>query len=174
MKQTGKTVTVIQSSTTLEKTKTIVSSQKANGSFSLSDVTSKKLEVVSKELVTSTVEVNEKLKIITDESVYSTAVSLNYLRIAAVKYEGEWRVKYEATKKYLSERIKDVEVEEKLLKDTSRYVIKKATTKVIHKEKQAVLVHVQAKTTSQTAMVVCKSQKQDGSFDISETVTKNN
>ena len=175
-KQTRKTITVIQSSTTLEKTQTIVSSQKKDGSFSLSSVISKKLGVESDKLVSSvnsTLEVSEKLKKVTDESIYSTAVSLNYLKIAANKYEGEWRTKYEEAKKYLSKRINDVELEEELLNVTNQFVIKKATEKVVHKEKQAALVHLQVKTTPQTAMVVCKTQKQDGSFDISETITKN-
>ncbi|CAG8486360.1 2534_t:CDS:10, partial [Funneliformis caledonium] len=174
-KQTRKAITVIQSSTTLEKTKTIVSSQKEDGSIPLSSVITKKLDIESDKLVStinSTCDVSDKLKNVADESIYSTAVSLNYLKIAANKYEGEWRTKYEESKKYLSKKLNSVELEEELSNVTNKFVIKKASEKVIRKEKQTALVHVQTKTTPQTAIVVCKTQKQDGSFDISETITK--
>jgi hypothetical protein len=176
-KQTRKTIVAVQSSTTLEKTKNIISSQTEDGSFSLSGVVVKKLNIEPEKLapsIHSTCEVSEKLKEkVTDEKVYSTAISLNYLKIAASKYEGEWRAKYEEGKKYLSKQINDAETEEELLNVTNQFVIKKATEKVVQKEKQAAIVHIQTKTTPQTAIAVCKTQKPNGSFEISETITKN-
>src|SRR2546421_10569555 len=64
------------------------------------------------------------------EKAATTAITISYLKLHASSHESTWKVQYEKARKYLSVQIKDVELEEELLKATSKLVEEKTTKKV--------------------------------------------
>ncbi|CAJ0749545.1 12001_t:CDS:2, partial [Entrophospora sp. SA101] len=121
----------------VETTKTIISKQTSEGSFHISDTLSEILEISSdtkSQSFTSTIQtyaVSERLKKTTTHYTWwTTAITISYLRIHASSHETTWKVQYEKARKYLSEQIKDVELEEELLKTCTKIVEEKTTKKV--------------------------------------------
>ncbi|CAG8700397.1 11506_t:CDS:1, partial [Acaulospora colombiana] len=165
---------VVQSSTTPEKTKSIVTTQKNDGSFELSQTIVKELDVPAKEVVTTiqTYTTNEKLKKPESASWWKTALTLSYLKNAASQHEKEWRDKYNKAREYLTLQIGDAEAEKELLDTTDKYVVDNVTKKVIVEKKKTAIIAIQSHTTPETVETAISSQKDDGSFEISETITK--
>src|SRR2546421_9645987 len=62
--------------------------------------------------------------------LWTTAITISYLKLHASSHETIWKVQYEKARKYLSVQIKNVELEEELLKATSKLVEEKTTKKV--------------------------------------------
>ncbi|CAH1757015.1 7290_t:CDS:2 [Entrophospora sp. SA101] len=86
-----------------ETTQTIILKQTDEGSFCLSDILSEILDTKS-ELFTSTIQTY----------AWTTAITICYLKIRDSSHEETWKVQYEKARKYLSEQIKDAELEEEL------------------------------------------------------------
>ncbi|CAG8746677.1 5463_t:CDS:1, partial [Acaulospora colombiana] len=129
---------VIQSNTTPEKTKSIITDQKNDGSFELSQTIVKELDVPEKEVVTTiqTCTTNEKLKKPESASWWNTALTLSYLKNAASQHEGEWRDKYNKAREYLASQVGDAEAEKELLDTADKYVVDNVTKKVIVEKKK--------------------------------------
>jgi len=167
----------IQSKTTEKTTKTVVSSQQKDGSFELSDVISKDLDVSSETLITTTNRyiTSEKLKKINNPKLFNTAVTIAYLQTTSSAYNSQWKDKYEAARKYIKEQINDESAEEELLKASKKFVIEKTTKKVIREEKKnekaAALIAIQTKTTVDTVKGVVSTQQPDGSIKLGKAVS---
>src|SRR5207248_6120362 len=76
---------------------------------------------------------NEKddyIKRITTSYLWTTAITISYLTLHASSHESIWKAHYEKARKYLSEQIKDAELEEELLKISYKFVKKKTIKKV--------------------------------------------
>ncbi|CAG8771791.1 128_t:CDS:1, partial [Acaulospora colombiana] len=129
---------VVQSNATPEKTKSILTDQKNDGSFEISQTIVKELDVPAKEVVTTiqTYTTNEKLKKPESASWWKTALTLSYLKSAASQHEGEWREKYNKAREYLTLQIGDAEAEKELLDTTDKYVVDNVTKKVIVEKKK--------------------------------------
>src|SRR6185369_7118568 len=115
----------------------IISKQNQEGSFHLSDTLSEILEIpidTKSQSFTTTIQkyaTREKLKkISTNYTLWTTAITLSYLKLHASSHETIWKIHYEKARKYLSEQIKDVELEEELLKASCKLVEEKTTKKV--------------------------------------------
>ncbi|CAG8777252.1 4242_t:CDS:1, partial [Acaulospora colombiana] len=132
----------IQLTTTPETCKEIISEQKKDGQIELSKTIQKELDIPSTETLVTTVQTyttNEKLKKPESTSWWTTAVNLSYLKNAASQHEGEWRDKYNKAREYLSSQIGDSDAEKEILEVTDKYVVDKATHKVIEDHKQEVI-----------------------------------
>ncbi|CAG8762526.1 16388_t:CDS:1, partial [Acaulospora colombiana] len=143
---------VVQSSTTPENTKSIVTTQKNDGSFELSQTIVKELDVPAKEVV-ATIQAyttNEKLKKPESASWWKTALTLSYLKNAASQHEGEWRDKYNKAREYLTLQIGDAETEKELLDTTDKYVVDNVTKKAIVEKKKTAIIAIQSHTTPET------------------------
>ncbi|CAG8785698.1 8948_t:CDS:1, partial [Acaulospora morrowiae] len=164
---------VVQSNATPEKTKSIVTTQKDDGCFDLSETVAKELDVPTKEVVTTiqTYTTNEKLKKPESASWWTTALTLSYLKNAASEHEGEWRDKYNKAREYLTAQIGDSETEKELLNTTDKYVVDNAAKKVIIEKKKTAMIAIQSATKPETVEMATSTQKDDGSFEISETIT---
>ncbi len=171
----------IQSKTTVETTKNVVTSQKSNGSFELNKTVCDQLDISdSSESLITTVKnyvVSEDLKKHADKKdLWSTAVTINFLKLSASAHENTWKAEYEKARKYLHEQIHDDKLEEEILKTSEKIVIEKTTTKISLKEKlkkkRVALLSIQSKTDVETTKKVIGTQKSDGSFDLSENLCK--
>ncbi|CAG8856109.1 32735_t:CDS:1, partial [Gigaspora margarita] len=112
---------------------------------------------------------NDKLK---SPEVISTAVNLSYLKKAAPKHESLWKDKYDKAREYLSNLIGDKNAEKELLDCADNYVVENSTKKVIKDKKRNSVAKVQDSTTPEKCNEAVSNQKDDGSFEISETVCK--
>ncbi|CAI2200322.1 11598_t:CDS:1, partial [Funneliformis geosporum] len=114
---------------------------------------------------------------VVNSTVISTALTCSYLSTVASTHKETWKVEYERARKYLSEQIKDVKLEEEILKSCSKLIVEKSRTKVAYKqkkkEKRTALLHVQSKTTVEHAQSIISTQKGTGSLELSEVITKN-
>ncbi|CAJ0749509.1 10856_t:CDS:2 [Entrophospora sp. SA101] len=154
----------------VETTQTIISKQTSEGSFHISDTLSEILDISSdtkSQSFTSTIQtyaVSERLKKTTTHYTWwTTAITISYLKIHASSHETTWKVQYEKARKYLSEQIKDVELEEELLKTCSKIVEEKTTKKVTTDTKTIVVEHTTAENIfSGVTSTKTVSYKQDG------------
>ncbi|CAG8694335.1 22755_t:CDS:10 [Rhizophagus irregularis] len=92
---------------TPEITKTIVSTQKTDGSFEVSKEITDKLNSTSPEsLVTSVITYtkNDKLKNI-QPSVWQTVISMQYLKNTASQYENDWKDKYNKAEEHVRSQL---------------------------------------------------------------------
>src|SRR6185295_5709534 len=140
---------VVRSKTTPEKTKSIISTQKDNGCFELSENVIKELHVstVPKTEVITTVQkytTNKKLKKPESSTWWSTALTLSYLKNAASQHEGEWKEKYDKAQKYLSEQIGDEKTKKELIDCTDKYVVDNITKKIIVEKKKTAVIAIQS------------------------------
>ncbi|RHZ51819.1 hypothetical protein Glove_469g43 [Diversispora epigaea] len=166
---------VVQSKTTPEKIKSIITTQKDNGCFELNENVIKELDVPKTQDITTVQKytTNEKLKKPESSTWWSTALTLSYLKNAASQHEGEWKEKYDKAQKYLSEQIGDEKTKKELIDCTEKYVIDNITKKVIVEKEKTTVIAIQSATTPETIEIVTSTQKKDGSFDeISEKLTK--
>jgi len=103
-------------------------------------------------------------------------VKISYLQNAASSQEQNWRVQCEKARIYLHKKLNNPDLEQQLLKTCNKYVVQKSTTIVVRKqklkEKRIALTIAQAKTTEETVKKVISIQKSDGSFELSEDVSK--
>jgi hypothetical protein len=171
----------IQSKVTVETTKSVVTSQKSNGSFELSKTVCDQLDISdsSDSLITTvkTYAISEDLKKHADKKDWwSTALTINYLKTAASAHGNAWKAEYEKAKAYLHDQIKDSKLEEEILKTSEKIVVEKVTTKVSHKEQQkkkrSALLSIQSKVDVKTTERVINTQGNDGSFVLSDDICK--
>ncbi|CAI2194291.1 8420_t:CDS:2, partial [Funneliformis geosporum] len=180
VKQKRIALTIAQSKTTEETVKKVVTTQKSDGSFGLSDEVSRQLDVSSTNTLVNTCRVfatSERVKNqVKDDSVWTTAITINYLKHNASTYGSTWKVQYELARKYLREKVGDTDLEEEILKTTKKVVVEKTTYKITKEqkkeEKRAALSIVRSKTNVKTIKVVKESQKTDGSFKLIDTIAQ--
>ncbi|CAG8823924.1 20375_t:CDS:1, partial [Gigaspora rosea] len=131
---------------------------------------------VPKEEIITTIQektTNDKLKKLPElPSLLETAINLSYLKNAAPKHEGLWRDKYNKAREYLSKKIGDENAEKELLDCADNYVVDNSAKKVIKDKKRNAVVTVQNSTTPEKCNDAVANQKDDGSFEISDTVCK--
>ncbi|CAG8757943.1 22976_t:CDS:2, partial [Gigaspora rosea] len=166
---------IVEESATPEKCKEIVTCQKDDGSIELGDTVCNDLDAPKEEIITTIQKniKNNKLKNLPElPSLLSTAINLSYLKKAAPKHEGLWRNKYNKAREYLSKQIEDANAEKELLECADDYVIDNSIKKVIKDKKKNAVVELQGLTTSEKCNDVVSKQKNDGSFEISETICK--
>ncbi|PKY63180.1 hypothetical protein RhiirA4_551424, partial [Rhizophagus irregularis] len=102
---------------TPEITKTIVSTQKTDGSFEVSKEITDKLNSTSPEsLVTSVITYtkNDKLKNV-KPSVWQTVISMQYLKNTASQHENDWKDKYNKAEEYVRSQLGDDNLVKELL-----------------------------------------------------------
>ncbi|CAG8834440.1 3526_t:CDS:1, partial [Cetraspora pellucida] len=115
---------------------------------------------------------NEKLKSPESSSWLSTAINLSYLKNAASKLGDQWKDKYDKAHDYLSKQIGDADAEKELLDLTDNYVVDNCAKKAIKDNKRSGIVHVQTSSTPDKCEDVVSKQKDDGSFELSDTICK--
>ncbi|CAB4413736.1 unnamed protein product [Rhizophagus irregularis] len=175
-KQQRSAFATIQSSTTLEKTKSILSSFKTDH-FEWNPTISKKLDISSDKLVSTcesyakTEELKQTIK--QNPTVWQTAIQLHYLELTAPHHEKHWRGQYDTARKYIKSQIKNEKLEKELWEASYKLCAEKATQKVIVKKRRVALLHLQSKTTVETTKIICSKQKPEGSIEISEEITRN-
>ncbi|CAG8782068.1 44492_t:CDS:1, partial [Gigaspora margarita] len=98
--------------------------------------------------------------------------NLSYLKKAAPKHESLWKDKYNKARNYLSKQIGDANAEKELLDCADNYVIENCTKKVITDKKKNAVITVQDSTTPGKCNDAVSHQKDDGSFEINDTVCK--
>ncbi|CAG8589160.1 10354_t:CDS:2, partial [Gigaspora rosea] len=162
---------IVEESATPEKCKEIVSGQKENGSIELGDTVCNELDAPKEEIIT-TIHKNIKNNKLKSPELISTAVNLSYLKKAAPKHDGLWRDKYNKAREYLSKQIGDTNAEKELLDCADNYVIDHSIKKVIKDKKKNAVVELQGSTTPEKCNDVVSNQKDDGSFEVSETICK--
>ncbi|CAH1767851.1 11397_t:CDS:2, partial [Entrophospora sp. SA101] len=125
----------------IETTQNIISKQTNEGSFHISDTLSEILEISSdtkSQSFKSTIQTYAVSKCLkkttTHHTWWSTAITISYLKLHAFSHETTWKIQYEKARKYLSEQIKDAELEEELLKTCCNLVEEKTTKKVVYTE----------------------------------------
>ncbi|CAG8682006.1 9818_t:CDS:2, partial [Funneliformis mosseae] len=134
----------VKQSTTPEATQAVVSKQKDDGSFEVNEEIADKLSTSSDSLVTSvtTYTKNDKLKTI-NPLIWSTAISMQYLKNTASQYEGDWADKYKKARNYLRTQINDESLEKELLETSDKYVLDSVTRKLVkQKEEKALKIRI--------------------------------
>ncbi|CAJ0916338.1 3902_t:CDS:2 [Entrophospora sp. SA101] len=131
----------------IETTQNIISKQTNEGSFHISDTLSEILEISSdtkSQSFKSTIQTYAVSKCLkkttTHHTWWSTAITISYLKLHAFSHETTWKIQYEKARKYLSEQIKDAELEEELLKTCCNLVEEKTTKKVVYTETKEEIV----------------------------------
>ncbi|PKY42633.1 hypothetical protein RhiirA4_456465, partial [Rhizophagus irregularis] len=166
--------TVKTSSATKEVIQYVVSKQNDDGSIEAGETVCKQLDAPSKETIVTTVQqyiTNEKLK--NAKPIWiTTAVNIAYLKNLADQHEGEWKEKYEIAHQYLTKEIGNPKEVDELIDASSKYVVKQSTQKVIKDKKKAAVLAIRSSTPKETINDAISSQKNDGSFEISKTITK--
>ncbi|RIB08048.1 hypothetical protein C2G38_2147276 [Gigaspora rosea] len=162
---------IVEESATPEKCKEIVSGQNDDGSIELGDTVCNELNAPKEEIITTIQKkiTNDKLKL---PELNSTAVNLSYLKKAAPKHESLWKDKYDKARDYLSKQIGDANAEKELLECADNYVIDHSIKKVIKDKKKNAVAKLQDSTTPEKCNDVISNQKDDGSFEVSETICK--
>ncbi|CAG8827092.1 10426_t:CDS:1, partial [Dentiscutata erythropus] len=157
---------------TPEKCEEIVSNQKDDGCIELSDSVCNELDVPKEEVITTIQKKikNNKLKSPEHSSSLETAVNLAYLKKAASQYGDIWKDKYNKAREYLSKQIGDAEAEQELLECADNYVTENAINKVINNKRKNSVSSLQNVTTPEKCNDAVSKQKDDGSFEISETI----
>ncbi|PKK62951.1 hypothetical protein RhiirC2_758974, partial [Rhizophagus irregularis] len=173
---------------TPEITKTIVSTQKTDGSFEVSKEITDKLNSTSPEsLVTSVITYtkNDKLKNV-KPSVWQTVISMQYLKNTASQHENDWKDKYNKAEEYVRSQLGDDNLVKELLVTSNKYVIDRVTRDIV-KEKEERTLQVRKSifdedTKNTTISVlkgeynvddvrsICSSQKNDGSITLHKSI----
>ncbi|CAG8736367.1 2332_t:CDS:2, partial [Gigaspora rosea] len=146
---------IVKESATPDVFKAITYTANDAGRIGLNEAVCKELDRPKEEII-NTVQnkiTNEKLK---SPDLLSTAVILSCLKNAAPKFEGQWKDKYNKSREYLSKQIGDENAEKELLDTTDKY--------------RSAVLHLQTSTTPDKYEAAVSKQKDDGSFELSETV----
>ncbi|CAG8668491.1 16148_t:CDS:2, partial [Cetraspora pellucida] len=165
---------VVEESASLEKCNEIVADQKNDGCIELSDTVCDELDAPKEEIITTIQPklTNKKLQLLNLPSILATAINLSYLKKAAPKHEGVWKVKHDKARKYLSDQIGDEDAEKELLDCTDDYVVDNCIKKVIKDKKRNAVITVQESTTPEKCDDIVSNQNDNGSFEVSETICK--
>ncbi|CAG8645534.1 14779_t:CDS:2, partial [Dentiscutata erythropus] len=158
-------------SVTPEVCEGITSTANDDGQIELNETLCKELDLPKEEIITTVQNniPNEKLK---SPDLLSTAVILSYLKNAAPKHEGQWKDKYNKAREYLSKKIGDPNAEKELLDFTDNYVVDNCAKKAIKDKKRSAVVHIQSSTTPDKHEAAVSKQKDDGSFELDDTICK--
>ncbi|RIB18066.1 hypothetical protein C2G38_2086696 [Gigaspora rosea] len=170
--QTEKEVAFIiaKESVTPEICKAITSTINYDGCIELNEEVCKELDLSTEEVIDAVNNItNKKLK---SPELFSTAIILSYLKNVAPKFEGQWKNKYNKAHEYLSKQIGDAYAEKELLVFTDNYVINKYAKKAIKDKKRSAIVDIQTSTTPDKHEAAVSKQKDDGSFELNETICK--
>ncbi|CAG8815286.1 14767_t:CDS:1, partial [Cetraspora pellucida] len=163
---------VVEESASPEKCNEVVADQKDDGCIELSDTVCDELDAPKEEII-KTIQptlTNNKLQLPNLLSILSTAINLSYLKNTAPKLKGVWEDKYNKARKYLSDHIGDEDAEKELLKCADDYVIDNCAKKMIKNKKRNAVIMVQEVATPEKCDVIVSNQKNDGSFEVSETI----
>ncbi|CAG8564968.1 9875_t:CDS:10, partial [Dentiscutata erythropus] len=163
---------VVEQLATPEKCNEVVSDQKDDGCIELGDSVCNELDAPKEEIITTIQKKikNNKLKSPELLSSLGTAINISYLKKAAPQHESLWKDKYDKARKYLSQQIGDAEAEKELLKLADDYVVENSIKKVIKNKKRNAVSNVRNLATPEKCNDALSKQKDDGSFEISETV----
>ncbi|CAI2198234.1 8494_t:CDS:2, partial [Funneliformis geosporum] len=148
---------ILQSKTTPEATKKIVSTQKTDGSIKLDKQVSEHIDISSDELQ-KTVQshgVSDKLKNIS-QSAWETALSLRYLTITSSKDQAEQhKDNSEKAKQYLINELKDENLVKELLTTSDKIIIEQS----VQKEYKDAVANVQQSTSIEKVHDIISNQK---------------
>jgi len=138
----------LQSKSTVEETKEIVSSQKEDGSLELPDTVSKALDVESNESLVSSIKtyfINKGTKAPENKKLLDTSITLSFLRkTSSTDASPELKEKVTKAEKYLKTELGSEEKIKELLEKTDTVVVDHATKKVIkEKADQTVVQEIQ-------------------------------
>ncbi|GBB85012.1 hypothetical protein RclHR1_01160006 [Rhizophagus clarus] len=158
----------LKSKTTPETSKKIVDNQQANGSIKLDKIVSDQINVSTDNIHSSiqTYNVSEKLKSVPKE-IWETALSLRYLTITSQSPD-QHNEQTEKAKKYLVKELKDEKLVEELLTTSDKIIVEES----VKKEKEDAVSTVKTSTTTEKAKEIVSSQKDDGSLELTDTVSK--
>ncbi|KAF0332761.1 serine/threonine protein kinase, partial [Gigaspora margarita] len=165
-------VVKLQDSTTPEKCNDVISNQKDDGSFEVSETICKEIDIpVDVVPVVKKETQNEKLKSPESKPWWTTALTLSYLKVAAPDHKKLWEDKDKKARKYLSEQIGDAELEKELLDCADKYVVDNVTKKVEkdHKKEVAITIVQEAASPDKCQEIVSK-QKDDGSIELDDSL----
>ncbi|CAB4435997.1 unnamed protein product [Rhizophagus irregularis] len=162
------TLVNLKSKTTPETTKKIVENQKPDGSIKLDKTVSDQINISSDNIQSSvqTYGVSDKLKSV-PKNVWETALSLRYLTITS-QSQDQHKEQSEKAKKYLIEELKDEKLVEELLTTSEKIIVDQS----VKKEKEDAVSTIQSSTTTEKAKEIVSSQKEDGSLELPDTVSK--
>ncbi|KAF0449009.1 kinase-like protein [Gigaspora margarita] len=162
---------IVKESVTPEVCKAITSIEDDDGRIELNETVCKELDHSKEEIITMVQNniTNKKLK---SPELLSTAINLSYLNKAASEFEDQWKDKYNKAREYLSKQIGNADAEKELLKFTDNYVIENCSKKVIKDQKRSAIVNLQSSMTPDKYEEIVSKQKDDGSFELSETICK--
>ncbi|CAG8794997.1 1005_t:CDS:1, partial [Cetraspora pellucida] len=165
---------IVEESASPEKCNEIVADQKDDGCIELSDTVCDELDTPKEEIITTIQPklTNKKLQLPNLPSILSTAINLSYLKKAAPKHKGVWKDKHDKALKYLSDQIRDKDAEKELLDCADDYVVDNCIKKVIKDKKRNAIITVQESTTPEKCDEIVSNQKNDGSFEVNETICK--
>ncbi|CAG8711060.1 1674_t:CDS:1, partial [Cetraspora pellucida] len=165
---------ITQERVTPEVCEAITSAADDDGCIELNETVCKELDLPKEEIINTIQKnvTNEKLKSPESSSWLSTAINLSYLKNAASKLGDQWKDKYDKARDYLSKQIGDADAEKELLDLTDNYVVDNCAKKAIKDNKRSGIVHVQTSSTPDKCEDVVSKQKDDGSFELSDTICK--
>ncbi|CAG8713061.1 4588_t:CDS:2, partial [Gigaspora rosea] len=165
---------IVEESATPEKCKDIVSNQKDDGSIELSETICNELDVPKEEIIKTVQKKtkNNKLKSPDFSSSTATAVNIAYLNKAAPKHKDVWEDKCDKARDHISNQIRDADAEKELLELADDYVVENCIKKVIKDKKRNAVAKVRESTTPDKCNDIVSNQKDDGSFEVSETICK--
>ncbi|GBB93494.1 hypothetical protein RclHR1_02180036 [Rhizophagus clarus] len=159
---------ILKSQTTPETPEKIVDNQKVDGSIKLSETVSQKIDISSDNIQSSvqSYSVSEKLKSI-PKNVWETALSLRYLNITS-QSQDQYKEQSEKAKKYLIAELKDEKLVEELLTTSEKIIVEQS----VKKEKENAISTVKNSTTTEKVTEIVSKQKNDGSLELTDTVSK--
>ncbi|CAG8826032.1 6478_t:CDS:1, partial [Cetraspora pellucida] len=165
-------LTIVRDSASPEKCNEIVADQKDDGCIELSDTVCDELDAPKEEIIKTIKKniTNKKLQSPEYLSSLATAVNLSYLKKTAPKLEGEWKDKYNKAREYLSKQIGDANTEKELEECADNYVVENCIKKVIKNKRRNSVREAQESVTPEKCDDIVSNQKDDGSFEVSETI----
>ncbi|CAB4388834.1 unnamed protein product [Rhizophagus irregularis] len=162
------TDTVVSTLINLKSETTIVENQKPDGSIKLDKTVSDQINISSDNIKSSiqTYGVSDKLKSL-PKNVWETALSLRYLNITS-QSQDQHKEQFEKAKKYLIEELKDEKLVEELLTTSEKIIVDQS----IKKGKEDAVSTIKSSTTTEKAKQIVSSQKEDGSLELPDTISK--
>ncbi|CAG8473033.1 16323_t:CDS:10, partial [Dentiscutata erythropus] len=163
---------VIGESASPDKCNEIVLGQKDDGSIELSDSVCNELDAPKEEIIAAIQKKikNNKLKSPEFLPSFETAIIISYLKKAAPQHESLWKDNYDKAREYLSKQVGDANAEKELLDLADNYVIENSIKKVIKDKKRNAVSKMRNSATPEKCNYTVFKQKDDGSFEFSETV----
>ncbi|CAG8527252.1 15676_t:CDS:2, partial [Cetraspora pellucida] len=165
---------IAKESVTPEVCNAITSTAYDDGHIELNETICKELDLPMDEIINTVQKniTNKKLKSPESSSLFATAINLSYLKNVAYKFVDQWKDKYDKACEYLSKQIGDDDAEKELLKFTDNYVIDNCAKRTIKDEMRSAIVYFQISTTPDKYEAAVPKQKDDGSFELNETICK--